>query len=145
MMVIAFVIVLLVLVLIVKYYINPERARQEQALEGLAKIVLALEDYKNDQGVYPANLTLLTPHYLESIPKNPSENYLHSTLNEDYAYHPYPSSSNATNYGISFCFGSDIIGCLVCGYPYKNGEYPENESVGCPDAGVKSIKGYLNY
>ena len=49
------------------------------------KLIDALEQYKRDNGVYPANLSVLIPQYLAEIPKTSKGNeYKYSSLNTTY-------------------------------------------------------------
>ena len=62
------------------------QSRDQERITDISSIQLALETYYNQKNLYPANLTLLTPLYINKIPTPPSG----SPNGSDYSYNYVP-------------------------------------------------------
>ncbi|HTK03702.1 MAG TPA: RDD family protein [Alphaproteobacteria bacterium] len=75
-LVIAFVVITILAVVVISA-IDPSRkvsqARDAKRKNDLKTVEIALKEYYLDKKVYPENLETLVPHYLPSVPKDPSE------------------------------------------------------------------------
>ncbi len=92
---IVIVIIGILIALVLPNLINgPVRARDVRRKEDLNGISSGLEQYYNDNSLYPATLAQLTgttPPYLKEIPKDPK-------TNADYTYTPLPAGGPYTSF-----------------------------------------------
>lgn len=124
---------------------SDSQIKYETVLGGLAKIAVAIEEYKRDKSTYPINLSLLVPDYLESIPKTP-----YTAEGDDYTYKKsyYYDLKNGSSYEITFWLKSGWLPGRgwwyeECNYPAKNKWYPANISVWCAESDFHLIENYL--
>lgn len=79
-------------------------ARDGKRKADLEAIRSALELYRSDMGAYPANLNLLSPNYISTLPTDPN------TPARSYSYTPGYTLCAAVELG-----GGTVTGCGSCG------------------------------
>ena len=60
------------------------KGRDAKRISDIRTVQLALEEYYNDNGYYPAALSSISPTYIAAVPKDPKDNstsYLYSSYN----------------------------------------------------------------
>ena len=85
-------------------------ARDGRRKADLEAVRSALELYRSDVGAYPANLTLLSPNYISTIPADP-------VATQSYVYTPVCSTVCST---YTLCATLEIGSTGACGYVTKN-------------------------
>jgi prepilin-type N-terminal cleavage/methylation domain-containing protein len=92
------------------------KGRDAKRIADIRTIQLSLEQYYNDNSVYPPNLTTLSPNYLSVIPKDPitNLNYIYSTYNASGSAN---CASGITRYHLAAVLESCDNTSLACTMP----------------------------
>ena len=94
-----------------------KRSRDSRRMSDLDKLAIALEVYKQESGIYPANTGLLVPSYIDVIPTDPKTySYFYDRTVSNYSYGLYAQMEDiGTTTGI---YGNNCTG--VCNYKITN-------------------------
>lgn len=77
---------------------NLDAASANQGEEHAIELITALERYKQDNAIYPANLNELVPNYLVAVSR--------PTWRHEYYYRVFPSANNPQTYELAFILQS---------------------------------------
>jgi len=86
-----------------------KKSRDSRRISDLEKLAIALEVYKQENGVYPANLDLLESGYIDAVPTDPKTYayYYSKDDDDDYNYYLYAHvedvGSTTGSYGENNC------------------------------------------
>lgn len=92
------------------YQSTSQKSRDGKRMSDLQKYAVALEMYKQENGVYPSSRDgLVTEGYLQELPTDPKDGFLYDFTPSDYSYILYAQMENvgSTNFtGTSGCGGT---------------------------------------
>lgn len=94
-----------------------KKSRDSRRMSDLDKLAIALEVYKQENGIYPASPDLLVPSYIDAVPIDPKTySYFYDRTVSNYSYNYYAQVEDiGSTTGV---YGNNCTG--VCNYKITN-------------------------